>query len=210
MKNVLKIREFTAACLIILITALTGCGNKAVAPESFVDLAKDGTIKAVMTSDFDKDYYDTDELTEGIAMAVDEYNKKAGGWQIELKEVRSEGSRAEVTMNYRTAADYASFNNVTFFSGPVKEGLEADILPEDISLYPVGTGEGEMTPVTPGALEGDERFLVFMEPLSVKVPGKVLYLSEGLTLGEDGRITADESLYNGPTLTTLVYVIFDS
>jgi len=208
MNNYLKIRELTAVCLIILAIAAVGCGKNGTPAASRVDLAKDGTLKAVMISSFNKNYYDIDELRNGIAMAVEEYNSKAGGYRIELKEVVFDGDTAEVVMNYRTAADYAAFNNVTFFSGTVEEGIANETLPGDITLHPVKEGLAETTPRDLAKEKKPGHFLVFMEPLSVKVPGSVTYLSDGLTVDDEGRIAVAEELIDGSTLSSLVYVFF--
>ena len=208
MKKILKIRVLTAVCLIILSLFSVGCGQKAIDTASRVELAKDGTIKAVMTSRFDKDYYDQDELKSSIEMAVDEYNTKNGARRIELKEIRRIDEAVEAVMYYRTATDYASFNNVTFFAGPVTEGLEKDSLPESLALYPAEEGGETVTAADLGAEKNPGSFLVFMEPVRVKVPGKIRYLSEGLTVDEEGYVTVSADKAAGSTLNSLVYVIY--
>ena len=210
MSNYVKSRGLAIFCLILSLLFVPGCGKDEIADASYVDLAKDGTMKVTMTAAFDKDYYDVDEMAEGIGMAVDEYNEKTDGRRIEIKEVRRDEERAEIQMYYRTTADYASFNNVTFLADTVKDGVEHESFPADTVLLPVSEEDAE---TTAGELAGEKKpgtFVVFMEPISLKVPGKIRYLSEGLSLDEDGRVVTDPSMLVGSsTLNRLCYVVYD-
>ena len=210
MSNYVRTRGLTAVIIALCLFFVSGCGNSGIPDVSYVDLAKDGTMKVTMTAAFDKAYYDVDEMAEGIGMAVDEYNQKTDGRRIEIKEIRRDEERAEIQMYYRSTADYASFNNVTFRADDVKDGVEHESLPADTLLLPVSKEDVQTTAGELAKAKKPGTFVVFMEPVSLKVPGKVRYLSEGLSLTEDGRVVPDADLLVGTsTLNRLCYVVYN-
>ena len=69
-----KLAKVAVLSLFLGTLALTACN--AVEGESSVSLLKDGAVKATIVEDFDKSYYDKDELQQMILEEVVSYNRQ--------------------------------------------------------------------------------------------------------------------------------------
>ncbi|MDO4479357.1 MAG: hypothetical protein Q4B73_10070 [Lachnospiraceae bacterium] len=194
-----------AAFLLITIFMLTGCGQ-ASTTQSSVELQKDGTVKAEIRASFKKDYYSLEEMEKGIRLAVDDYNDTHGAYLVEMEEATVRDDWAEVLLYFRKAEDYAAFNNEMFYAGSLKTAADEGLVTLDTPLVKVDPKAADAAVNT--LIAEDWQILICREPLLLKVPGRVGYVSNGLRLRDDGWVDASLGDPSRITLETPVFVIY--
>ena len=118
----------TAAAVVATAFLLTGCTmlDQIVGTESWKDwtpdktslqIYGDGAVAETIFDHLDQAWYTGDELQDMIARSMNEYNAANGENALNVTEYSDEGGDVRVRLVYRTAEDYARYNNVTFFSG---------------------------------------------------------------------------------------------
>lgn len=175
-----------------------------------VEVLKDGSIAETITEDFSKDYYEEESLKELLLAEVADFNRNSGAGAIAVDKfenkkgiltIRMKYPSAEVYMDYHTDA----YNDGTFFCGTVAQAHDAGYL-LDGTLTDV---KGEKTVGKEELLSmGESRIFISHMPMRVKLPGKILYVSEHITAAgkNQAELEADE---NGEALDSY-YIIFDN
>ena len=185
--------------ILILSIALTGCG--ASADSSSLVLNKKGVITQTIVEEWDQEQYDKKELQEQIETEIKAYDQK-----IELNSIRPKETKVTVKMTYQDLASYAEYNQVILFQGTVAQCQAAGYLLEG----EFKTADGEAVDRTQVLNAGDAcTVLVFQEPLSVKLPGRILYCSNSLEIisGKEVKASLEENS-TGFLLSNPVYVIY--
>lgn len=115
----------TAVVMTVLLT-VTGCGASK-GEVTAVTIDKDGHVSNVIYEQFDKEYYDLQELSDMATQEVSEYNSEYLEPRITLDKVEAidEGSFARVSMKYDSAEDFSNFNDEDLFYGTIEEALAA-------------------------------------------------------------------------------------
>ncbi len=115
----------TAVASLALLT-MTGCGGRG-AELTAITIDKDGHVSNVIYEEFNKDYYDVEELSDMASKEVSEYNTEYISPKIALDGVESvgDGTRVRVSMKYDSAADFSNFNDETLFYGTIEEAEAA-------------------------------------------------------------------------------------
>lgn len=181
-----------AAFLFLCVLFLAGCGNAKV-PDSIeastIAVGKKGEIRLWQVGEFDHEDYLVEELR---AMAVEE----AARFNLARQEDRAaavekvevlEGGRVIVEYRFERWESCTDFLDETVFYGTLKEaqqnGYDTRIVMELKSVKDGSLPEE-------GALEGwMSRFLVITDiKADVYCPGKVVYISDGAVLNEDGSV----------------------
>lgn len=185
--------------VLIFSIALTGCG--ASADYGSLTLNKKGVLTQVIVEEWDQERYDKKELQEQIETEIQEY-----GGSIELNSVKTTDTSVNVEMTYQNPDVYAQYNQVTMFRGTVAECQAAGYLLQG----EFKDTQGEAVDRTQVLNMGDScTVLVFQEPVSVRVPGKILCCSNTLEIVSKKEVKA--SLEEGSTdilLADPVYVIY--
>ena len=185
--------------ILILSIALTGCS--ASADSSSLVLNKKGVITQTIVEEWDQAQYDKKELQDQIENQITEYGQK-----IELNSIKTKDGKITVKMTYQDLASYVDYNQVTLFQGTVSQCQASGYLLEgdfkDAKSEPVDR--------TQVLNIGDKCVvLVFQEPLSVKIPGKILYCSSSLELVSAKEVKASlEENSEDFLLPNPVYVIY--
>ena len=173
--------------LVLLLASLwmTGCQDLKNVKESTVTVDKKGAVTEALVEDFSAENYDAEELKDSVKKLVKSYNAQVGKERVTIQQMEVRGGTAKVTLHFETDEDYRGFNQTDFFSGPVKEAMEAE--------YPFS-----------GA---------FLD--QVLVPGNILYVSENMEiLGKDqAKLSNDTRIpyENAQTVTEAYgYVIYSA
>lgn len=191
-------KKITALMVSLGMILLTGCQGTGTVDVTTLQIKSDGTISATHVEEFDKAYYDIDELEISIDSLVNEYNREAGENSITVSKVQQKDTKAVVNMEYASAKVYNDFNKVPFFAGAVDvaylSGYEFDEL---ASVAGDGT--------TISLKEADEAgytVVAVQEKINIKVPGKVLYTSDTVSAvsAKEVSVTDDE---------TISYIIYE-
>lgn len=182
-----------AIALIISMIFFSACNqqnpDKIGATTLFVD--KDGSVTETIVEDFSMPQYDTEELSLTIAEEVAAYNSEYGADTVALKHFDVENGIVKAQLEYRTASDYEAFNNEAFFNGTISEALAAgytlDVIlqnsanpDETIDLYQILTMQ-------------DKKVLITGIPSRLRVPSKILYVSEDVTIIDEYEVDAFEN-----------------
>ena len=195
----MKLIKKALLSILILSIALTGCS--ASVDSSSLVLNKKGVLTQTIVEEWDQEQYDKKELQEQIETEIKAYDQK-----IELNSIRTKETKVTVKMTYQDLASYAEYNQVILFQGTVAQCQAAGYLPEG----ELKTADGEAVDRTQVLNAGDEcTVLVFQEPLSVKLPGRILYCSNSLEIisGKEVKASLEENS-TGFLLSNPVYVIY--
>ena len=134
MKNLKFILPFLAVMLL-----LVSCGGKEYDSNTLV-INKDLSINAVYISAFPTEKYNIDEMKTEIRESVDLYNESVPG-AVSLKSCTLRDEKAVVEMEFASGSDYASFNNLDFYCGPLGDAVAGGFIDNntEVSLYEDGT-----------------------------------------------------------------------
>ena len=178
------------ALMILALSVLAGCGEQSRVEKSTISIGKEGALTVTLIEDFSESYYDQEELKTMIDKEVAEYNTKAGSDKIAVAAFEAADGKVRLEQTYADASDYAKFNGCDFFWGTVAQA------------YALGTEVPDMTGVDDSGkisgskiLENSEYHIVITdETYDVVVPGKILYVSEGVKAeGKDTAVIEEET-----------------
>lgn len=196
-KKVLRL----AACLLLLGLLLTGCGEQEEVYEpvtsNTIEVTEEGRLIAYIVEDFEKEYYDINELAEMVRTEIDAYNAKKPSLSTQAGQVpvlvdkvmmAEDGSaKAVVALNFQSTAAYEDYMGKEVFFGTVSEALEAGY-ELDEKLFDVK--KGEALPANKLERNGKRTILIVEDSVSVRPGEKVLYLSNNAALTAEGYVDA--------------------
>ena len=177
---------------ILLAITVAGCGKSDEAyDETTVIIDKKGGITHRIVENFDKSYYDEDELRQDIDDELAEYCKDKDEKAARLNSLKIEDGIATAEISFAGCGDYAAFNDVDFFYGTINEAMEKQY-PTDVTLK----GEGdEDEPIGKYEFEamGESMMVVVSEPVVVKLPKKIAYTTANIDVLDDdtARMASD-------------------
>lgn len=186
-------RQITMTALVfLLVVSLVGCG-KDKKTESYegsntIEIKKDGSIINTITDSFDSELYDEELLEEFALREAAEYNHESGEEALSIKKLETGKEKVSITMEYRTAEDFAQFNGYPFFCGTVSEAVDEGYDFTGVDFCEAGfepkEGATEETPSIQQEqlLEMGSRKIIIAdvpddERLVVKTSGKILYIN---------------------------------
>lgn len=167
--------------LLVMATAcvMAGCSKFNLPDTNTVSVQKDGSIKQIIVEQFERNYYDVEELTAMAQEKIAEFNN--GTENVVCDAIEAKDGKIVVEMTYHTGMDYSEFNNRELFSGTVAEATT-----QGYSLKDAVTEDG--TDISEEQLaEVNENHVVVIqtkegEELDVEVYGKILYTSGNIIL----------------------------
>jgi hypothetical protein len=188
-KRIFHIFLITLACML----SFTACGRKAElssenTSENTVLVRSDGSIEQYITSDFNKDYYNEDDLTAFAKEQINSYNEKAGGEQVSLVSVQVKKKVVNMLLEYKTAEDFAAFNSLEAEFMTVKEAKEEDRLPQ--TLYKT-TGKETEVSLEDAKLKDNWYVFCLKGDTDIKVKAGIKYYSNAILLNQT-TVKADE------------------
>jgi hypothetical protein len=167
-----------AASMVAL--TLTGCGGDKTSEVTAVSIDKDGHVSNVIYEQFDKDYYDLEELSKMAEDELEEYNSEYLTPKITLDKVESveDGDYVRVSMNYDSASDYSNFNEETLFYGTIEEAEAAG--------YKVSDGlvdsKGEKIDSSFAADHPERHIIITNDKSNIIAPFNIEYTTKGVSL----------------------------
>lgn len=191
-------------CIILImgILMMTGCEKK----EYFITtqditsdtilVKRDGSLYVAIVEDFDKSYYNLDELNEFVSKEVNAYNNKVGSKEVTIEELGLKNGKAVMILRYSKMAHYSAFNNMPaayFSAGTENVALE---LP---SQY-VDTRKNSVVDKDTALKNSKNQVLVLYEPYEIIVEGDIRYYSENATYIEKGKVKS-----NSEDMTVVIY-----
>ena len=202
-------KKLFSICLVCLAIAglLTGCGKSLEADRDTVYVQKKGTVTSAAISDFDKDYYDEEELKKYVDERVADYQEQHGEDSVSIDKFSVEEGVAKLYINYKGYEEYQDFNEVTLFSGTVPQAL-AEGFDFNTEFTEIKGGEAAGTVSKDKITDTDAKVININKKVDVKVDGTILYVS-GENTSVKGKDTAsmagDEERSEEADVTYIIY-----
>lgn len=204
-----KIFFISLVCL--LMTGLfAGCGKSLEADRDTVYVQKKGTVIGAAIADFDKDYYDEEELKSFVDEKVQEYQEEHGKDSVKIDKFSVEEGVAKLFIKYDSYENYQDFNEVTLFSGTIPQALAAGYK-FDTEFTEIKDGEAGGSVDNTTIVDLDSKVVILSEKVDVKVDGTIQYVSsEYATIKADDTVSIQlpEEVEDGEELS-LVYVVYE-
>ena len=191
-------KQVCMAALAGLLVLAQGCSSSAPA-EDTISVDKKGKVTVTVVEDFDKDYYDADELAEEIEEEIAAYNVNFATDRITLGEFEVEDGIATLQLIFDAGRYYADYMDVTLFSGTVAEALEEGY---DLSGSFVDP-DGGVIGIEDVDDYSSKNILILEEAYAVEVPGKILAAGES----DNVLITGDKTV--SVLESELSYIIYE-
>lgn len=178
-----RIEGFGIICLLFLF--LTGCREENMPEGRTLALQKDGSITQTIVDDFSMDYYDFDELSQMNREEVEEYNSSVNREAVTIDDMKTDGSKITVIMQYANTDDYIAMTENALFFGTVeqaqKAGYDMNVSLTSIDKAKTLTKEELLT-------MGKDHIAIVTEPTNVKTFGNILYISDGVTVEQNKKL----------------------
>lgn len=151
-----------------------------------VSFDKDGKVTETIVEDFSQPYYDEEELKKDIATEISAYNSKSGDAEaITLGDVElGDDKMIRVEMNFKSCADYKAFNEKELFWGTVADAYSAGY---EFTSMRDAVQEGVVLSAADVLEKGEMHMVILEEAQQVIVPGKICYISDGVSVIEEKR-----------------------
>ena len=169
-----KLLGFCAVLTAVLF--LVGCGGSFEPTESTIYVTSKGEVFSAIMEDFDKAYYNFDELSENINKEVKAYCLDMNDEVVSVESLTKDSGMVTLKMKYQTIEDYVAFNEVLLFAGTYSEAVSAGYLPEE--LHDV---EGEIADTESEELD-NLKVIVTEESVCIQTAGKVKYVSDNVSI----------------------------
>lgn len=179
----------TAAAVVATAFLLTGCTmlDQIVGTESWkewtpektsLQVYGDGSVAETIFDHLDQAWYTGDELQDMIARSMNEYNAANGENALNVTEYSDEGGDVRVRLIYRTAEDYARYNNVTFFSGSMLDAeMEGYLFTGPFNSVDASGIKEEGVDTSEPLSHKEYQVVITDGGHVVQVPGEVRYIS---------------------------------
>lgn len=203
-----KLFSISLACL-IMAGLLLGCGKSLEADRDTVYVQKKGSVTSAAIADFDKDYYDEEELKKYVDERVADYQEQHGEDSVSIDKFSVEEGVAKLYINYKGYEEYQDFNEVTLFSGTVPQAL-AEGFDFNTEFTEIKGGEAAGTVSKDKITDTDAKVIILSEKVDVKVDGTIQYVSSQYTTikaKDTVSIQLPEDAADGEE-STLVYVVY--
>lgn len=204
-----KLFSISLACL-IMAGLLLGCGKSLEADRDTVYVQKKGTVVSAAIADFDKDYYDEEELKKYIDERVGDYQEEHGKNSVSIDKFSVEEGVAKLFIKYAGCKEYEDFNGVTLFSGTVPQAL-AEGYGFDAEFTEIEDGKAAGSADSKAVSETDAKVIILSEKVDVKVDGTIRYVSSQYTTikaKDTVSIQLPEEAEDGEE-SALVYVVYE-
>ena len=157
-------KKYLALALLVALF-MTGCAKEPTV--STMTIHKDGVVESYIVEEFLAPHYDAQELESSVLANIASVNKKFEQPAIELTGYELVEGMLKATIEYQNANAYEEFNEETLYVGLLEDAVAAG--------YQVAA-----------EIENDGyQVVVFSEPVDIRVPKKIVYVSDGIqTIGK--------------------------
>lgn len=169
--------------LIILILAFTGCKKEEVTMPVNVEkntlfVEKDGIVELALVEEFNKDYYDIDELKEFADNYINDYNASQGQKVAILADANSHKGNAMLNIRFKNMKEYAKYQEVDADNFNIEEANDDDLkkLPDTlISIKKKKTVNKE------DYIKNKEiKIIIVNDDIDLLVDGTILFYSDNI------------------------------
>ena len=193
-------RKWTGLFLAGLIL-LSGCGNGAKVPDTITEsslvIDADGSVTAHIVDVFDREYYSVDDLSLMAQKEVQAYNQKHADKPnavtlLNIGAVEEQRDSVIVSYRFRDSECYTDFMDQKLYYGTVAGAAQNsyDFAQMNRVLYaPSGESSIVSGKLTDSAEKLSVKHVILLEePVCVYCPYKVKYVSDNVSIKEDGSV----------------------
>lgn len=165
-------KKYLAFALLVALF-MTGCAKEPTV--STMTIHKDGVVESYIVEEFAAPHYDAQELESSVLANIASVNEQFEKPAIELTGYELVEGILKATIEYQNADAYEEFNEETLYVGLWEDAVTAG--------YQVGA-----------EIENDGyQVVVFSEPVDIRVPKKIVYVSDGIqTIGKKTATVIDK------------------
>lgn len=190
------------AAIGLSVLLLTGCGDNKLPTDyekTSVILGETGSVKLLLIEEFDRDYYDVDELSAMAKTEVTSFNEEHQEEAVLESIVRhQDDSHVELTYSFENADCFSDFTGSSLFYGTVQEALDRNV------KFPSGfRAAKDGSVIADIEVKASKKYYIMAtdEKCIIYSSLKPFCFSEGVVITEDGGIDL------GSTVGT-AYVVF--
>ena len=191
-------------CLILItgILFLAGCTKEEIfisaddiTGNTFL-VKRDGSLFVAIVEEFDKSYYNLNELNEFISKEVNAYNDKIGSQEVSIEELELKNGKAVMILGYTKMAHYSAFNSMpaAYFS------VDTENVALELPSKYVDTRKNTLVDKDAAMKNGKNQVLVLYEPYEIIVEGEIRFHSDNATFIEDSKVKS-----NSEDMTVVIY-----
>ena len=191
-------RKIVSFCLLMCsILLFSGCFG-AAPDQDTISVDKRGRVTSTIVEDFDKEFYDSEELESEIDEELAEYNQNFAADHIRKEMFEVEDGIATLQLVFDESQYYKDYTGLELFVGMVSEAEEEGY---ELPAYFVNPEENAVD-VEELNSEGDARILILEEAVQVRVPGRILAVcpEDNVTVTGDREAAVAE-----PELSYIIY-----
>ena len=150
-----------------------------------------GHLTEYIVEDFSQDNYSKDAFNTYVKQQIDTYVGSHDSGAVKLKSKKYKDNVLKMTLNYKTAEDYAAFNSVTFVWSD-GDTLEASAL---ASLERVFLTDTQGNTQTLDSIDKSQYNVVLTDyAVDIVVPKDIVYMSSNVTLKNTRCAAATDSV----------------
>ena len=166
---------------------MAGCSLPNSSQSTSLQVDDTGAVTETIVEGRDGDYTE-DELASYIRDSVSAYNTGKDS-AVSLDSCSVDGNAVKIVMKYATVQDYSAYNSVTAFLGTLEEAEAAgyDIGQNWMTSGGEAAAEDDLSQIS--ARKKEWKVFIVSEPVYVRVPDKILYTTDNVTV--TGRLTAN-------------------
>lgn len=175
---------------------LAGCSLPNSNENTSITADETGMLTETVVEAVEEDSFTEEDLKSYIEQEIADYSASGGG-KVSLTKCSVTNSTAETVMTYETCEDYANFNHVACFLGTIQAAEDAGYDMDQAFVDKRGEAADKEV-----ISERAKEWKVFIceEPVQVKLPDKILYATDNVTI--TGRLTATvNTVLNDNTVT---------
>ncbi len=142
---------------------------------------EDGTAKSALVDEFDKPYYNTNELKEFINKDIAIYGKSAGADAVSLEDIGTSSESVIAKFSYKSIMNYSEYMKADTEVMSNVVATQNINVPESL----INVEDGANVSKEEALSDEDYKVLVTNSPgYNIMVDGDILYYSNGLLLDE--------------------------
>ena len=186
-------RKRISLCLLMCsILLFSGCKG-ALPEDDTISVDKKGRVTSTIVEEFDKEFYDAEELEGEIDEELAKYNQNFAADHIRKEAFKVEDGTASLQLVFDEWKYYSDYTGLTLFAGTVSEAEEEGY---DLQLYgEYMDADGSLTDVETVSAGEDVHVLILEEAVKVQVPGKILAVSpsDNVTVTDSREASVQEA-----------------
>lgn len=176
-------KKLITICIMCTLLALCGCSSDAAdADETTITVSKKGRVSERIVENFNKDYYDIEELKGEFARSVTDYNNTIGDDEITLKNLELKESKVYVDLDFRGPSDYEKFVGETLFIGTISDAYDEGYK-MDVTLKGIESGN-KIGKVEIMGMK-DKNIVILSEHVRIRTFEDIAYVSANVDVIDD-------------------------